>query len=333
MTDRMEMPGTIEVTMRNNPAVSRLTRGLMQRIVPVLIGIIALAIASPVRSQEYFKTPQAAASALLAAAKSGAKKDALKVFGPDGEQIISSGDPVNDQNQRNKFADAYGAKHQIEDEGGGKAVLIIGEKGWPFPVPLVKVHGGWRFDTDAGLEEILFRRIGHNELDTIQTCLAYVDAQNDYAQLTRSSGGLAAYAQRFISQPGLRDGLYWPTQPGENPSPLGDLAANAAAEGYNVGGGRAPYHGYYYKILTSQGPAASGGAYDYVVRGTMIGGFALVAYPAAYRNSGVMTFQVNQDGTVFQKDLGPDTAKLAEAMTQFNPDDTWKKVPAESAAQ
>jgi hypothetical protein len=329
----MDMRSRSEVTMRSNPAVSRHARGLVQRIVPVLIGIIALAIATPVRAQELFKTPQAAASALLAAAKSGAKIDALKVFGPDGEQIISSGDPVNDQNQRNKFVDAYGAKHQIEDEGSGKAVLIIGEKDWPFPVPLVKAHGRWHFGTDAGLDEILFRRIGHNELDTIQTCLAYVDAQNDYAQFTHASGGLAIYAQHFISQPGKKDGLYWSTQPGEDPSPLGDLAANATAEGYNVGGGRAPYHGYYYKILTSQGPAAAGGAYDYMVGDAMIGGFALVAYPAAYRNSGVMTFQVNQDGTVFQKDLGPDTGKLAEAMTQFSPDDTWKKVPAESAAQ
>jgi len=319
--------------MRTIPAISRNMCRMIQSIAPIVIGVAVLAIATPVRSQEAFKTPEAAASALLAAAKSGAKKDALRVFGPDGEQIISSGDPVNDQNQRNKFADAFAAKHQIESQGDSKAVLILGAKDWPFPVPLVKKQGRWRFDTDAGLEEILFRRIGHNELDTIQTCLAYVDAQNDYAQLMHGGGGLAVYAQRFISQPGKKDGLYWPTQPGEDPSPLGDLAANAAAEGYNVGGGRAPYHGYYYKILTSQGPAAAGGAYDYIVGDSMIGGFALVAYPAAYRNSGVMTFQVNQDGTVFQKDLGPDTAKLAEAMTQFNPDDTWKKVPAESAAQ
>jgi hypothetical protein len=333
MTGSTEMRSTIEVAMRTIPAVLPKRRRLVQKILPVLIGIVALAIATPLRSQELFKSPQAAASALLAAAKSGAKKDALKVFGPDGEQIISSGDPVNDQNQRNKFVDAYNAKNQIESEGAGKAVLIIGEKDWPFPVPLVKKSGGWRFDTDAGLEEILFRRIGHNELDTIQTCLAYVDAQNDYAQLMHASTGTAAYAQHFISQPGQKDGLYWPTQPGEDPSPLGDLAANAAAEGYNVGGGRAPYHGYYYKILTSQGPAAAGGAYDYVVQGTMIGGFALVAYPAAYRNSGVVTFLVNQDGTVFQKDLGPDTAKLAEQVTEFNPDDTWKKVTVEATAQ
>jgi hypothetical protein len=333
MIGRKEIRTTIEVTMRTIPAVSRKSHHLVRRLMPALICIVALAIATPLRSQELFKTPQAAAAALLAAAKSGAKKDALKVFGPDGEQIISSGDPVNDQNQRNKFVDAYSAKNQIESEGDGKAVLIIGDKDWPFPVPLVKKSGGWRFDTDAGLQEILFRRIGHDELDTIQTCLAYVDAQNDYAQLMHASTGTATYAQHFISQPGQKDGLYWPTQPGEDPSPFGDLAANATAEGYNVGGGRAPYHGYYYKILTSQGAAATGGAYDYIVRGNMIGGFALVAYPAAYRNSGVMTFMVNHDGTVFQKDLGPDTAKLAEQMTEFNPDDSWKKVTVEATAQ
>jgi Protein of unknown function (DUF2950) len=292
---------------------------------PALACVIALIFASAALAQETFKTPEAAAAALLAAAKSGDHKAALKVFGPDGEQIISSGDPVNDTNQRNKFVDAYNAKHDIERDGGN-AQLIIGDKDWPFPVPLIKKAGGWHFDTAAGLGEILARRIGHDELDTMQTCLAYVDAQNDYAQFSHTTTGSAAYAQRFISQEGKKDGLYWPTQPGEDPSPLGDLVADATEQGYQVSGGRAPYHGYYYKILTGQGAAAAGGAYDYVVNGNMIGGFALVAYPAAYRNSGVMTFIVNQDGIVFQKDLGPDTAKLAEAITAFNPDSTWQKV-------
>ena len=283
-------------------------------------------------AQETYKTPEDAAAALLVAAQSGDKQDALKVFGPHGEGIISSGDPVNDANQRNKFVEAYDAKHQIENEGDNKSALVIGEKDWPFPVPLIKKDSSWHFDTEAGLQEILFRRIGHNELDTLQTVLAYVDAQNDYAQITRASTGTAAYAQRIVSEPGKKDGLYWPTQSGEEPSPLGDLIAEATSQGYEVGGGRTPYHGYYYKILTRQGPAAHGGAYDYVVRGNMIGGFALVAYPAAYRNSGVMTFLVNQDGTVFQKDLGLHTAKIAEEMTSFNPDSTWKKVEVEPPA-
>ena len=284
-------------------------------------------------AQETYKTAEDAAAALLAAAQSGDKQDALKVFGPDGEGIISSGDPVNDANQRNKFVEAYESKHLIETKDDNNATLIIGEKEWPFPVPLVKKDNGWRFNTEAGLKEILFRRIGHNELDTIQSLLAYVDAQNDYAQITRASTGTATYAQRIISEPGKKDGLYWPTQLGEEPSPLGDLIAGATSQGYKVGGGRTPYHGYYYKILTRQGPAAHGGAYDYVVRGDMIGGFALVAYPAAYRNSGVMTFLVNHDGMVFEKDLGPHTDKLAQEMTSFNPDGTWKKVEVEPPAQ
>jgi hypothetical protein len=284
-------------------------------------------------AQETYKTAEDGAAALLAAAQSGDKQDALKVFGPHGEGIISSGDAVNDANQRNKFVEAYDAKHEIETKDDNNATLIIGEKDWPFPVPLVKKDNGWRFDTEAGLKEILFRRIGHNELDTIQSLLAYVDAQNDYAQITSASAGTAAYAQRIISEPGKKDGLYWPTQSGEEPSPLGDLIASATSQGYEVGGGRTPYNGYYYKVLTRQGPAAHGGAYDYVVRGNMIGGFALVAYPAAYRNSGVMTFLVNHDGTVFEKDLGPQTVKIAEEMTSFNPDSTWKKVDVEPPAQ
>jgi hypothetical protein len=277
-------------------------------------------------AQETYKTAEDAAAALFAAAQSGDKQDALKVFGPHGEGIISSGDAVNDANQRNKFVEAYDAKHQIETKDDNDATLIIGEKDWPFPVPLVKKDNGWRFDTEAGLKEILFRRIGHNELDTIQSVLAYVDAQNDYAQITSASTGSATYAQRIISEPGKKDGLYWPTQPGEEPSPLGDLIASATSQGYKIGGGRMPYHGYYYKILTRQGPGAHSGAYDYIVGGNMIGGFALVAYPAAYRNSGVMTFLVNHDGTVFEKDLGAHTDKIAEEMTSFNPDSTWKRV-------
>jgi len=295
--------------------------------------IVTFVLATGAAAQEVFKSPDDAVSALMDAAKSGDKKAALTVFGPDGEEIVSSGDPVNDAYQRNRFVSAYDAKHQIEHDGDSKAVLVIGEKDYPFPVPLVKKGSGWQFDTAAGLREILFRRIGHNELDAIQTCLAYVDAQNDYAQLTRTSTGVAAYAQRFISQPGKKDGLYWPTQPGENPSPLGELAAQAAAQGYKAGAGRTPYHGYYYKILTEQGSAAPGGAYDYVVRDRMIGGFALVAYPAAYRNSGVMTFQVNHDGTVYQKDLGPRTAEIAERMSEFNPDSTWTKADTTPPAQ
>ena len=196
---------------------------------------------------------------------------------------------------------------------------------FPFPIPLVRNNAKWRFDTAAGRREILYRRIGRNELDAIEACLAYVDAQNDYAEQDRTGAGAGIYAQHIVSTPGRKDGLYWPASEGGE-SPLGELVAQATSEGYRVGGPRAPFHGYYYRILTRQGPAAPGGTMDYVVHGRMIGGFALVAYPAQYGVSGVTTFIVNQDGIVYQKDLGWDTTKLAQAMKAYNPDATWKKV-------
>jgi len=254
------------------------------------------------------------------------------VLGQDGQDIISSGDKVSDDAVRARFVASYDAKHQVAMEGDSNAVLVIGDNDYPFPIPLHRnKNGTWSFDTDEGRIEVLARRIGHNELDAIQTCLAYVDAQNDYAAKDRGAG-IGAYAQRFISTEGKKDGLYWPTAQGEEESPLGPLFAAASAQGYHAGQGRTPYHGYYYKILTKQGPAAAGGAVDYVVNGKMFGGFALAAYPAEYRNSGVMTFIVNHDGTVFQKDLGPKTDQIAEAITAFNPDKGWTRVePAQAA--
>jgi DUF2950 family protein len=277
-------------------------------------------------AQQTYKTPQEAVDALVASAKSDDQKAALVVLGRDGEDIISSGDQVADNAARQRFVTSYEAKHQIDLDGDKKATLVIGDKDYPFPIPLVKKNGLWSFDTDTGRREILFRRIGHNELDAIQTALAYVDAQNEYADKDRTGAGAGVYAQRFVSDAGKKDGLYWPTAQGEEESPLGELFAAASRQGYHEGEGRSPYHGYYYKILTRQGPAATGGAVNYVVNGKMIGGFALAAYPAEYRNSGVMTFIVSHHGTVFQKDLGPDTEKIAEAMTSFNPDKTWTKV-------
>jgi len=189
----------------------------------------------------------------------------------------------------------------------------------------MRKKAGWEFDTAAGRLEILYRRIGRNELDAIQTCLAYVDAQNEYAEKDRTGEGAGVYAQRVVSASGKKDGLYWPSSDGGQ-SPLGELAARASAEGYEVGSGPAPYHGYYYRILKQQGPNAAGGTLNYVVKGKMIGGFALVAYPAEYGNSGVMTFLVNHTGTVYQKDLGNNTLRLVTHMTWFDPDQTWKKV-------
>jgi hypothetical protein len=283
----------------------------------------ALSVAS---AQQAFKTPDEGASALVSAARAGDMKTLVTVLGPDGEDIVSSGDAVADATTRQKFVAAYDAKHQMAMEGDNKAILVIGQDDFPLPIPLARKDGMWRFDTAAGRDEILFRRIGKNELEAIQSCLAYVDAQNEYAEKDRTGAGANTYAQRIISQPGKRDGLYWPTSPGEEASPLGELVGQATRQGYRAGGGRTPFHGYYFKILTKQGAAAPGGEMDYIVRGKMIGGFALVAYPAEYRNSGAMTFLVNHAGTVFQKDLGPDTSRLAERMTSFNPDPSWQKV-------
>ena len=308
-------------------AKAPVTEDVMNRtLVSLTIATLLCTAASIASAQQAFKTPDEAASALVSAAKTGDRKAIVTVLGPDGEDIVSSGDEVADAATRQKFVAAYDAKHQIAMEGDSKAIMVIGPEDFPLPIPLIRKDGMWRFDTAAGREEILFRRIGRNELDAIQSCLAYVDAQNDYAEKDRTGAGVKTYAQRIISQPGKKDGLYWPTSQGEEASPLGELVAQATAQGYRVGGGRTPFHGYYFKILTKQGAAAPGGELEYVVRGKMIGGFALVAYPAEYGNSGVMTFIVNHSGDVFQKDLGPDTAKLAGRMSSYNPDRTWQKV-------
>jgi hypothetical protein len=290
----------------------------------LIAGVLAFAMASVASAQQSFTTTEEAADALVSAARAGDRKGLLAVLGRDGTDIVSSGDAVADASARNRVIEAYDAKHQVAMEGTDKAVLIIGREDWPFPIPLVRKDGTWRFDTAAGRDEILYRRVGRNELDAIETCLAYVDAQQEYAE--RGVGGNGVYAQRIVSRRGKKDGLYWPAQSGADESPLGELAASAAAEGYRAGQQRAPYHGYYYKVLTRQGPNAPGGALDYVVRGNMIGGFALVAYPAEYRNSGVMTFVVNHEGNVYEKDLGPNTAAIAAGMTAFNPDNTWRRV-------
>jgi hypothetical protein len=284
--------------------------------------VILCLLAPAAHAQQPFKTPDEAAVALAAAVKSGGQRDILKVLGSDGKDIISSGDEVADAEARQRFTAAFDAKHAINLEGDSKATIIIGRDEFPFPIPLSRGKAGWEFDTAAGRREILYRRIGRNELDAIQTLLAFVDAQNEYAEKDRTGAGEGVYAQRIASTAGKKDGLYWP---GDD-SPLGELAAQASGEGYKVGAGRTPYHGYYFRVLTQQGPNAPGGVLDYVVKGKMIGGFALVAYPAEYGNSGVMTFLVNHAGVVYQKDLGDHTAAIARRMRGFDPDQTWKKV-------
>lgn len=288
-------------------------------------GMFALALlGSAAQAQQSYKTPEDAAAALAAAVKSG-PRDILKVLGSAADDIVFSGDEIADNDIRERFTSMYDAKHGIKTEGNKSATLILGPDDFPFPIPLVNTKAGWEFDTDEGRIEVLRRRIGRNELDAIQTALAFVDAQNEYADKDRGEG-VGLYAQRIMSSPGKKDGLFW--RDDSDPSPLGPLAAQASSEGYKAGEGMTPYHGYYFRILKAQGPDAPGGAMNYVVKGKMIGGFALIAWPAEYGNSGVMTFLVNHAGVVYQKDLGKRTDFVAKRVTLFDPDQTWKKVDA-----
>ncbi len=287
-----------------------------------------LALASVAAEQRRFNSEQDAVEALVAATRSDQLQDLRQILGPAGARLIHSGDPVADRNGRARFVAAYEQAHRIETEGPDKAVLIVGKEDWPLPIPLVRANGQWRFDTTAGQQEILKRRVGRNELSVLQVCRAYVQAQREYASAKTSPGLGPEYAQRFDSNPGTRDGLYWPVEAGEPESPLGPLVAQAQAAGYAGDGIPRPYFGYYYRILTRQGANAPGGAKDYVVGGRMSGGFALLAYPAKYGDSGVMTFMVNDQGIVFEKNLGPRTAALAPAIDQYDPDETWR-VPAD----
>jgi len=286
-----------------------------------------LALAENVK-QLTFASPEEAVRAMVEALNSNDLKALEAIFGPDRRDLLTTGDPVVDQSGYERFLKLYGEKNRLE-QTDDKAVLSVGNEDWPFPIPIVKKNALWRFDTEEGSEEILARRIGRNELDTIQVCLAYVDAQREYALKDRDADGLLQYAQKFRSDEGMKNGLYWEVKVGEEQSPLGLLVAAAQEEGFNAkstGNKPVPYHGYYYRILKGQGNEAPGGAYDYLVKGEMIGGFALVAYPAKYGSTGIMTFIVNHDGVVYQKDLGEKTEEAAQAITLFNPDSTWIKV-------
>jgi hypothetical protein len=278
--------------------------------------------------QQHFTTPETAIAALIAAVRSGDAGRIGAVLGPGSDRLISSGDPVADREGRARFVAAFEKNSRIELEGDAKATLVVGENDWPLPFPVVKRADGWRFDAKSGADEILNRRIGRNELAAIQVCLAYVDAQREYALTQGDRDGRHEYAMKLVSTPGKKDGLYWPTKEGQPLSPLGPLAAKAKEEGYGKSKNAAhePYHGYFYRILTGQGRDAPGGAYGYVAQGSMIGGFALVAYPARWGASGVMTLIVNHEGSVYQKNLGKQTATIASRMTLFNPDATWSKV-------
>jgi hypothetical protein len=287
--------------------------------------VIALALMSTASlAQQSFASPEAAVAALSVAVKSGAK-DLLKVLGRAADDIVSSGDDVADADTRQRFTSMYEAGHSIKAEGNRRATLMLGTDDFPFPIPIVNTNTGWEFDAEEGRIEILYRRIGRNELDAIQTSLAYVDAQNEFADKDRGEGP-GVYAQRIISTPGKKNGLFW--RDDSDPSPLGALFAEASTEGYKIGEKPSPYHGYYYRILKAQGFNAPGGALIYLVNGKMTGGHGLIAWPAEYGNSGVKTFVVNHAGIVYEKDLGSQTDRIARRMSLFEPDQTWKKVDA-----
>lgn len=276
--------------------------------------------------QKRFPTPDEAVEALVAATRADDLKALQVILGPGSGNVISSGDSVADNANRDKFVAAYELKHSLVAGKAGTMVLHIGADDWPMPIPIVRKGNNWGFDIGKGKREILNRRIGGNELHVIDVIDAYVDAQHEYASRDCLGDGKVEFAQRFISSRGCRDGLYWEAREGEQQSPLGPLIARAAQEGYSAEGNLSPFHGYYFKIIKGQGKHAKGGPYKYVVKDKMILGFALVAYPAEYGNSGVMTFVVNQEGIIYEKNLGKNTRRLAEAITAYNPDKSWKKV-------
>jgi hypothetical protein len=292
----------------------------------IAISITVLPVSAQEVKQKVFGSPEEAMKTLVETVKAGDRKGMMAILGPEGEDIIDSGDEVADKNAQEQFVKTYQEKVDFVKEKEDRVSVILGIDHWPSPIPIVKRGEGWVFDTKAGREEVLNRRIGRNELKTIQVCLAYVEAQREYATTDRGRDGIIQYAQKIASDKDRRNGLYWEAAEGEVPSPLGPLAAKAAAEGYRRAGDKpTPFHGYYYKILKGQGPNAPGGAYNYVINGHMVAGFALVAWPAEYGVSGVTTFLVNQNGTVYEKDLGPKTEERVKAMTLYNPDRTWRR--------
>ena len=286
-------------------------------------------------NQLSFSTPDSAVSTLVAALEKRDLVTMRRLFGPETEGLMSSGDTARDRRDREGFLARYQARHEIVAGGPDDAMLQVGDDEWPLPVPLLRRNGRWQFDGDAAVNELLARRIGANELRTIDVMHGFVDAQQEYAAVGHDGAAAGIYARVLRSDPGRQNGLYWEVSSGEAPSPAGPVLAAASAEGYKASAsanGAAPYHGYVYRMLFSQGPAADGGAREYVADGKLTGGFSLLAYPAEYGETGVMTFMVNQDGLVWQRNLGPKTAEAAAAITQFNPDSSWTPIPREGAS-
>jgi len=288
----------------------------------LLLGSLPAIARAQQQGQKTFASAEEASNALFTAAQNNDEKAMLDIFGPDGKQVVASGDDVQDHEMHANFAKKYVQMHRLVNEPDGTTTLYIGAENWPAPIPLVHKGNVWFFDTEAGTREILYRRVGHNEIATIHVCQELVAAQKDYAAENHNE-----YAQRFFSDEGQHNGLYWKVAAGAPQSPIGPMVATAVTEGYEKipEGGATPFHGYYFHILTAQGHHAPGGSKTYLVRGKMTGGFAFVAYPAEYRSSGVMTFIVGSNGVVYEKDLGKNTESIVRAMKKFDPDSSWHK--------
>ena len=300
-------------------------KNILALVVLSLTLVMPSAFAAPVAEQLYFVSPLTAVDALAVAVKKQDDATLLKIFGPDADDILRTEDPIQDHQGLERFSEAMDQKIALVRQSDDVIQLELGQDDWPFPIPLQRDEKGWYFDTAAGRDELLNRRIGANELHTLGVMRAYVDAQYEYAQQDLDGNGKADYAKHLVSSKGKKDGLYWPVVEGEADSPMGPLVAAAAAEGYRQGDRKAgnSYHGYHYKPLTAQGKAAPGGKRSYLKKGVLTGGFGMVAYPAEYGVSGIMTFIVNQQGILFQKDLGEDTPKLAAAINTYDPDTGW----------
>ncbi len=292
----------------------------------VLLATFAIVVAGCAQKSRHagFDSPEAAVTALVEAGRAGDVARLRELFGPGSEVIVSSGDEVADRTARERFVSLYGEKHLLVHEGDDRASLQVGNDAWPFPVPVVRRDGKWFLDGAEGADEIAYRRIGRNELGAIAVARGYVDAEHEYAAADHDGEGAGIYAHKLVSDPGTQNGLYWPSAEGQPESPVGEFVAAAAAEGYKSGGGT--YHGYHYRPLFRQTSNANGGAIDYFDKGVLRNGFALVAWPADYGASGVMTFIINQDGVVFQKDLGEETGAAVAAMDAYDPDSTWVAV-------
>ena len=294
----------------------------------MLLGAILLAFAAPSLAADY-ATPDDAVAALETALKAGSVPALRDVFGPGSEKLLVSGDPVADDSARRRFLEAFGAMHRLDAPSPDRRTLVVGANEWPLPVPLVQAGGRWHFDSAAGAQDIVDRRIGRNDIDAIRTLLAVADAQKDYFERRRQADGTGDYARHFIASPGQHDGLFWPATDDNDPSPLAPLGELADQEGYTIEplqSGKVPFQGYRFRMLTAQGRSAPGGARSFLTGDRLTGGFAVLAWPAQYGASGIMSFQMGPDGVVYQKDLGPQTAETVARFTRFDPDISWARI-------